>query len=1209
MNLIKKLFIYTVILSTVLMGFPLDVAKSANLSAGMLVKRPDMSAVYYLYDDAGTLKRETFPNSGTYFTWFKDFSSVVTITADELGNIPLGKNATYRPGSRLIKITTDPKVYAVEKGGILRWIDSEATAKALYGNNWASLIDDMPDAFFAGNYNSSNAVSNKITTTHPAGTLIKYANSNSIYYVVGNGSKRLVTEAGFTANKFNEDFVIENVADTVSYTNGTDVTAMEADLFPIAEGTAGPAISAGTLGVALASNNPVSTTIITHSTANTYPQALVPFLNVNFTASSAGEVKVTSLKFKRIGIANDGDLGSVYLYDGNTKIAEYSAFNDKVVTFSDSNGLFTVPAGSVRTITLKADLARSNPSVSGSKTIGFEMLDSSYVSSNASSISATYPITGNMMSTAAVNDFGTAYFSGYATYPSTVKADAANQELWRFSITGENQKLQLRYVKLTMIGTIATTDIKNLKLEVGGVQVGQLASIGTDKTVVFDLSSAPYEIPAGQTKIFQLRGDMNGGSGRVFKFTVQRGTDVVLFDTNYNAYLSVAKDAVTTAFGVIQPTTGNGTSIETGTLTMGVDATSPTNYIADGASAVTLGIFSFAAAGEPVKVETLRVKCSSTGSANYIDNLKVLLEGSQVGTTDSTILCDNGTDYTDFTFGSTFVIPAGTTKKLSVVGDTTDTTVAANETLQVHLVAGTGNAIGQTTMTSINTTAQSARLLTVKSGAITVVKNASFGDKTVANPTGVANQADVKIASFSLVAGSGEAVDVTQITLKDDATYPLGNNFQSLYLKNGSTQIGSTIGSLNTTAGTYSFTPSSAMRVAAGAQITVDVYATIKSTVTDSATALTPVLSVDAISATGVNTSSDAGYTTPDVALQTAYIAANGTLTVTTDGDTTLAQQMAMGAVDVELAKFKFLANPSENINVTQIVVSDQTSSAATGTLKNLTLWDGTTKIAGPISVDSTSTSTYANYVFSNLSLVITKNTSKVLTVKADMTTYDEGATSASTHKLAIVRYYDSTNESVTATGAASGTSITGTSKLYFGTSTYVDQAANTMAIYRTLLNFSWSSDTPQGAAVGSDDAIVGKIVATNSANTGSYDATIKLMNFAISQTGISNTADRELKIYKDNTISSGTLVLTTSWLAAGDQDFGNTAITDAGFTDVVIAAGSSKTFIITMDTQDVTSDDKLSISMAADDITWNDGVGDITASNTLPLISKTLSY
>ncbi|HNV97042.1 MAG TPA: hypothetical protein PKL13_01865, partial [bacterium] len=247
MNLIKKLFVFTVIFSTVLTlsGFSFNVASAANLSAGMLVKRPDMQAVYYLYDDAGTLKRATFPNSATYFTWFKDFSSVVTVTADELGNIPLGKNVVYRPGTRLIKITTDPKVYAIEKGGILRWIDSEATAKNLWGNNWASWIDDMPDAFYAGNYNSTNAVTNKITTTHPAGSIIKYANSNSIYYVVGNGTKRLVTEAGFTANKFNEDFVIENVADTVSYTNGTDVTTSEADLFPISEGGATP-ISTGT---------------------------------------------------------------------------------------------------------------------------------------------------------------------------------------------------------------------------------------------------------------------------------------------------------------------------------------------------------------------------------------------------------------------------------------------------------------------------------------------------------------------------------------------------------------------------------------------------------------------------------------------------------------------------------------------------------------------------------------------------------------------------------------------------------------------------------------------------------------------------------------------------------------------------------------------------------------------------------------------------
>jgi hypothetical protein len=48
----------------------------------------------------------------------------------------------------MVKIQTDPKVYAIVRGGLLRWIPTEAKAKELYGANWNKQIDYIPDAFF-----------------------------------------------------------------------------------------------------------------------------------------------------------------------------------------------------------------------------------------------------------------------------------------------------------------------------------------------------------------------------------------------------------------------------------------------------------------------------------------------------------------------------------------------------------------------------------------------------------------------------------------------------------------------------------------------------------------------------------------------------------------------------------------------------------------------------------------------------------------------------------------------------------------------------------------------------------------------------------------------------------------------------------------------------------------------------------------------------
>src|SRR3989338_7668902 len=121
----------------------------AALAPGDLVKLADDgnpattadSAVYYHGADG---KRYVFPNSQTYFTWYADFSTVKIVTATEMAAMQIGGNVTYRSGTRLVKITSDPNVYAVEPGGKLRWVQTEEVARALYGDLWNKRIDDIP---------------------------------------------------------------------------------------------------------------------------------------------------------------------------------------------------------------------------------------------------------------------------------------------------------------------------------------------------------------------------------------------------------------------------------------------------------------------------------------------------------------------------------------------------------------------------------------------------------------------------------------------------------------------------------------------------------------------------------------------------------------------------------------------------------------------------------------------------------------------------------------------------------------------------------------------------------------------------------------------------------------------------------------------------------------------------------------------------------
>ncbi len=120
-------------------------ARAAGCTSGTLIKGFTGSAVYYCGADG---KRYVFVNDRVYNSWYADFSGVTTVSDADLASIQIGGNATYRPGVRLVKIQTDPKVYAVSRGGIIRWVKTEELATALYGSAWSANVHDIPVAFF-----------------------------------------------------------------------------------------------------------------------------------------------------------------------------------------------------------------------------------------------------------------------------------------------------------------------------------------------------------------------------------------------------------------------------------------------------------------------------------------------------------------------------------------------------------------------------------------------------------------------------------------------------------------------------------------------------------------------------------------------------------------------------------------------------------------------------------------------------------------------------------------------------------------------------------------------------------------------------------------------------------------------------------------------------------------------------------------------------
>lgn len=1223
--MVKQSVTYVVTTATILwaVGFAAMVApltaSAATLTNGMLIKRSDLSTVYYYMNNG----RYTFPTQKTFEAWYPNFNGVTVVSADELAAVPLAGNITVRPGTFLVKITTDPKVYAVEPKGVLRWVKTEAVAKSLWGANWSKMVIDVPDAFFT-NYTTGAELAT--AGVYPTGAVVM--DGASKYYVEGN-TKRMISDAAFAANHFNSKFVVSG--SLAGLTAGAALG--DSDVADTAQ-TGGKPVSQTaptTLTISLDSATPAAGSVVVDTTSGaTLGQRMAPMTAVRFSAVGA-EAVVTTVTATRTGISKDSDVDDVLLMDGETILAESSSISSGKVTWTNSNGIFTVPAGQTKTVWVKANI---NKSASTGTTVGFTV-NGAEVKSGAASGSAV----GNNMTIATVTDLG--YLQVATSSPvsaTTMDANAsADKELAKFKLLATDQNLLVKRITFTQIGSVGAADIKNIKLTVAGTQYGATyADLGNNK-LTFDFTNSAdggLKITAGQSKFLDLYGTVVGGTNRNFQFSVQEETDVTAWDLQYGVYAPVVT-LNTTAFSI--QTTAQ-TTINTGTLTITPATESTKNNIATGATGVNLATFDLVAAGEAVKVDSMSLYLAGS-SNNAYKNVKLFLNGVQVGTAvASSTSGDNTSLDADYTFSNNFVVTPGTIGKLVVTADTTDTSVVAGDTVQVVLRAGSANAQAKTSLTSISTASATAYSLTFASSVPTLSENLTVADGSSVNPTAVSSTKSARISSFVIKAGSGEGAKITNITVKADVTGGLSAVFSNLRLQHNGADIAGVKGTLTTGASdTYDYTLTTPVVLAKGETYVVDVLADVTGGSSANINADTNgILYPSSVSYQTLETS-QSGTATMSAGLQNVYVASSGSLTVAVASDSTAEHYVTMGSTDVELARFKFTAGKEEGVTISELTPSmlSLISTSTTGVIGNIRLMDGDTMVGSAVSslatASATSTASYtatAYATFTGLNFVVPKNSSKTLRVVADITGAPD-TFSSSTFFMGMLYGYDSSNTaSIVARGAESGASITSFSGL---TSATMYLPATKKHPLKANLSVAHASDAPSGATSKGDDKVVAKWVFTNPANVNNQSATIWRLNLKI-DTSISAAAAhaaREVKIYKDS-VSSGNLLASTSYVStytAGDL---GSSSDDTNFdimsSPLEIPSGSSKTVIVTMDTDDAASNNTLTVGLsvggtaggtAVKGIGWTDGytaqIFDLkpTASGLggLPFAGKTLTY
>ncbi|MBI2444215.1 MAG: carboxypeptidase regulatory-like domain-containing protein [Candidatus Magasanikbacteria bacterium] len=675
-----------------------------------------------------------------------------------------------------------------------------------------------------------------------------------------------------------------------------------------------------------------------------------------------------------------------------------------------------------------------------------------------------------------------------------------------------------------------------------------------------------------------------------------------------------------------------------GTLAQTTAADAPTGIVPDSATNLVLAKFLWQANGEDIKISSLNVSSTSGGSQdNALVNVRLKVDGSQVGST-IPMLTANGAPHNGWgSFGNSFILKAGATATVTIVADLTHTSIDAGEIITIALSAGYHNAYGMLSLGSINTAMQTGNPLTVRSGTVSLAMNTAFGDKSADNPTGTVNAAQIKVASFVITAGAGEDVEVSQITLADRTAYTCtGTYLQYLTLKDSTgKKLGQELNPATTcaTVNTFTYNVSPAVSITNGGQYTVDVYADIKTTTLTA----TPLMNLTGVTATGKTTGASASLVGQTIRLQNVEISSSGAFMASVDSDSPVANNYLMGDINQTIAKFALQASSTEPIKITQFVVSARFSPGATGTMKNVRLVDDATdaQIGGTVSAFSDSvagtaaaTSTYSHATFTGLNLEVPKGATKKIKLVVDFTAFGElgaASTGQTVEPVILSAFNVGSITPFTAVGTQSGVSITPTVSFLTNANQYGlsrGAYAPTTTLYRAKLTVGWDANSPTGASSPNSAQIVGIFTIINKANVEGHTAMVQLMNFNFGTT-ISQAAGvgatRALTVYKDSVATANQLA-TTNYAATqtfASANSGNSALRDANFTDFQISSGASKTIYITLDTTDAATktttnpNPSLSVRIGSRQVTWGDGVStNITAMGTdLPLQAKTLTY
>jgi hypothetical protein len=712
----------------------------------------------------------------------------------------------------------------------------------------------------------------------------------------------------------------------------------------------------GTLSVALAANNPASSTLITG-------QSIADLAHFTIANGSSSEVKITTVELQRLGVSADATLANVYLFDDATRLTDAGTVSSGKVTFNSTTGVIVIPANSSKVISVRADIANN----SNGQTVGVAL---SGLTSSLQ-LAGTLPINGNIHSIANANlatvTFGTVL--GTSLMPGNTNSDpTTGVVVWQNNMNIGNRNVIFNKISLKQINSVEAKDISNFKLEVDGTQVATIANLDSNGYITF--SGLNKTLTTGNRTV-KVIADIVGGSGRIAQFSVRNKADVEFKDSEYGALIAATN----------VPSTAGTITINNGTMSVSKASDSVSGKIANNGSNISLAKYEFKAYGEPIKVETLTTGFAYTSAdgsnggagANAgtatIRNGKVYVNGAQVGST--TTIAKAGTQFT-----TNFVVTPGTTTIVEIYGDVFDNDGAGalknGDTLKFKLVTGVSNASKQVSYGTTNVPGSDVdgNQVTVSEGDVTLTKSSSYANQNVVLP-----QNDYKIGQWNIAGSATENVNIT--TLGVDLA---GNtvNFDADNVKNAYLKITKSDGTVTDLTIKSSMITNDnnwpvSITLEKNKNMTVALYGRLELNPGPAAPGNTLTSTLD-VAGSGADSGAPVSKTT---AGQTLTYAA-GALNVTRAASSPVSA-IVDDSGTVITASYKFEAQ-SDSYIIEELYVNIGDASAVT----NVSLKDGDTVLKTMPAA--------ANMVFGGLNISVPANESKTIDIVLEMTTVGTGA-------------------------------------------------------------------------------------------------------------------------------------------------------------------------------------------------------------------------